>query len=86
MWIRQVIIPEVNDNEEYIHDLSNFIKKHIYNVKRVDFLPYHKLGEEKYEKLNIPYPYKDKAAMDKDKCDELYKKFEEEFKDYYEII
>lgn len=84
VWIRQVIIPDVNDNKEYIHDLSNFIKKHIKNVKRVDFLPYHKLGQEKYEKLNIPCPYKDKEEMSKDKSEELHKLFEEEFKDYYE--
>ena len=86
VWIRQVIIPEVNDNKEYMKDLSEFIKKHIKNVKRVDFLPYHKLGQEKYEKLNIPYPYKDKVEMDKDKCNELYKIFEKEFEDYYEEI
>ena len=86
VWIRQVIIPDVNDNKEYMHDLSNFIKRHIKNVKRVDFLPYHKLGQEKYEKLNILYPYKDKEEMNKDKSNELYKIFEEEFKDYYEMI
>lgn len=83
VWIRQVIIPDVNDNSEYVVDLSNFIKKYIRNVKRVDFLPYHNLGEEKYNKLNIPYPYKGKENMSKDKSAELYKIFCEEFNDYY---
>ena len=79
VWIRQVIIPGVNDNFEYIKDLSQFIKDNIKNVTRVDFLPYHKMGLEKYEKLGIESPYKDKDAMDKIKCDELHKEFMKDF-------
>lgn len=79
VWIRQVIIPGVNDSIEYIKDLSRFIKTNIKNVTRVDFLPYHKLGLEKYEKLGIESPYKDKEAMDKVKCDELHNEFMKDF-------
>ena len=83
IWIRQVMVPDVNDNEEYMKNLSNFIKKYIKNVKRVDFLPYHKMGIEKYKKLNIDYPYESKEAMNKDKVDKLYKYFNKEFRNYY---
>ena len=75
VWIRQVIVPDVNDNLEYIKGLSEFIKKNIKNVKRVDFLPYHKLGSEKYIKLGIKEPYKDKEAMNIEKCNNLYQEF-----------
>ena len=71
VWIRQVIIPDVNDNYEYIDKLNEYLKK-ISNVKRIDFLPFHRLGIEKYQRLNIDYPYKDKNDMDKKKCEELY--------------
>ena len=84
VWIRQVIVPEVNDNENYIHDLATFIKRHIKNVNRVDFLPYSSLGIEKYEKLKIPYSYKDKEEMSKERTKELYKIFIDDFKNYYE--
>ena len=80
VWIRQVIVPGVNDNSNYIKRLSDFIRVNINNVTRVDFLPYHKMGVEKYIKLGLEDPYKDIEAMDKDKCDMLYKKFLEEFK------
>ena len=53
-WIRQVIVPGVMDNNEYLVSLNNFIKNNISNVERIEFLPYHKLGEEKYKKLGIP--------------------------------
>ena len=79
VWIRQVIIPGVNDNREYMLDLSKFIKKYIKNVTRVDFLPYHKLFSEKYDVLGIEYTYKNVNELDKECCDELYQVFIEDF-------
>ena len=78
IWIRQVIVPGIMDNEEYIDNLVNYLKK-IKNVKRVDFLPFHRLGREKYLALNIPYPYEEKNEMDKEKCNHLYKLFMEKY-------
>ena len=79
VWIRQVIVPGIMDNKEYIDSLIEYIKK-INNVQRVDFLPFHRLGREKYLALNIPYPYEDKEDMSKEKCEILYKYFEEKQK------
>lgn len=73
-WIRQVVVPGIHDNLEYIKLLKQFLKQ-LHNIKRIDFLPYHKLGSEKYEKLGIPNPYKDLPAMDEEKCKELYQTF-----------
>ena len=39
------------------------------------FLPYHKLGIEKYRELNLDYPLENIEEMDKDKCDKLYQEF-----------
>jgi len=79
VWIRQVIIPEITDSYEYIDSLVEYLKK-IKNIERVDFLPFHRLGREKYMTLNIPYPYEDKVEMNKEKCNKLYKVFLEKFK------
>lgn len=78
-WIRQVIVPTIMDNEEYIISLNDYIKKYfkIENVLKVEFLPYHKLGREKYIKLSIPYSCENIPEMDKDECDKLYNKFME---------
>ena len=79
VWIRQVIIPDVNDNIEYMNTLATYIKTNIKNVTKIEFLPFHTLGNEKYEKLGIKNAYKDKKDMDKDKCDELYNHFINEY-------
>ena len=76
IWIRQVIIPNLTDTEEYIKELVQYLKK-IKNIKKIEFLPFHRLGEEKYHKLNIPYPYEDKKDMDKKICEDLHNKLNE---------
>lgn len=79
VWIRQVIVPGIMDNYDYIDSLIEYLKK-INNVERVDFLPFHRLGREKYLALNLEYPYEDKHEMDKEECNKLYKYFEEHYK------
>ena len=66
LWIRQVIIPGINDTEEHIKELAKFAKK-IPNVEKVELLPYHTYGMKKYEELNIKYRLKDVPALSKDK-------------------
>lgn len=70
LWIRQVIMPGVNDNEEYILKLKEYIKQ-FNNVEKVELLPYHTLGLEKYKKLNIDYKLSSMEPMDKERCKEL---------------
>ena len=79
VWIRQVIVPEITDNQKYIDSLIEYLKK-IKNIEKVDFLPYHKLGKEKYIKLKIPYPYENKKEMDKEKCQKLFEYFQTKYK------
>jgi len=78
VWIRQVIIPGMMDNDSYLMGLS-LILKDIKNIERIEFLPYHTMGKEKYRKLGIDYPYEDLEKMDQKKCQELYQKFMENY-------
>lgn len=73
-WIRQVIVPGIMDNDEYMNSLLQFLKK-IDNIEKIEFLPYHKFGSEKYEKLGIKDPYKYLSEMDIERCNKLYNQF-----------
>ncbi len=64
VWLRAVIIPTINDSEDYIKNLWALAKK-IPRVKRIELLPYHRLGVNKYHVLDIKYPIEDIPAMDK---------------------
>lgn len=72
MWIRQVIVPGINDSEAYIDSLAHFIKK-LKNIEKIELLPFHTMAYEKYKKLNLDNPLKDKVNMDKEKCNKLEK-------------
>lgn len=76
-WIRQVVVPELHDNESYILALADYICKNFKtnNIEKIEFLPYHKFGSEKYEKLKLLNPYKYLQEMDSEKCEKLYQKF-----------
>lgn len=58
IWIRQVLIPGYTDNAEDLEELKKFIDS-LTNVRRVELLPYHKLGEFKWKDFNETYPLKD---------------------------
>lgn len=57
MWIRHVLVPDITDNDEFLIRLSEFIST-LKTVEKVEVLPYHNMGEVKYEKLGIDYPLK----------------------------
>ena len=57
MWIRHVLVDGITDNDEYLKKLAKFIDG-LKTVKKIEVLPYHNLGEVKYEKLGMNYPLK----------------------------
>ncbi len=63
MWIRHVIVPGWTDDDTYLYKLGYFIGQ-FSNLKALDALPYHTMGETKYEKLGIPYRLAGVPAMD----------------------
>ena len=68
MWIRHVVVPGITDGEEHIKNLNEYIKD-IPNVEKVELLPYHLLGVNKYESLGMKYPLDGVPAMDKKICE-----------------
>ncbi len=75
LWIRQVIVPNYNDNKASVLKLKEFVNKLKY-VEKVELLPYHNMAEKKYKQLGIKYRLEGVRAMDKAKC----KKLENELK------
>ncbi len=72
LWLRCVIVPGINDTKEFILQLKKYIKN-IPNVEKVELLPYHLYGVDKYKELKINYPLDGVKPMDLDKIKELEK-------------
>ncbi len=65
-WIRQVLVPELTDDEEDLKATRKFIDG-LSSVERVEVLPYHTMGTVKYEKLGLEYPLKGVEAPSKER-------------------
>lgn len=73
IWIRHVVVPGITDSKDHLNNVKAFIDS-IPNVLKVELLPYHVLGANKYEVMGIEYPLKGLEPMDK----MLTKKYQDE--------
>jgi len=55
MVIRVPIIPRHNDSKENVRATAEFVKRHLPHVDKIDLLPFHQLGQKKYERLDMRY-------------------------------
>ena len=77
VWIRQVIVPGINDTKEYVLGLKEYLKN-IKNIQNIELLPYHTMAVDKYKKLGIPYRLDGVPDMDREKCLKLEHLLKEE--------
>ncbi|MGW7064527.1 pyruvate formate-lyase-activating protein [Streptomyces sp. NPDC054904] len=56
--LRFVLVPGLTDGRENVEGVADFAAA-LGNVSRVDVLPFHKLGESKWEALGMPFTLRD---------------------------
>ena len=66
IWIRQVLVTGLTDDDDSLQRTREFIDA-LATVEKVEVLPYHTLGEVKYEKLGLIYPLKGVEAPAKER-------------------
>jgi len=68
LWIRRVLVPGLSDSEEDLLATAEYIKS-LGTVERVDVLPYHPMGEPKWEELGFEYPLKGQRTPTKEEVE-----------------
>lgn len=71
-WIRHVIVPNINDNENDIKKLNAIMQPYTV-IKKVELLPFRKLCIEKYEEMHKEFLLKDTPEATQQKTEELQK-------------
>lgn len=56
-WIRFVLVPHLTDATHNIAELAHFVST-LRNIERVEVLPFHKMGEYKWQQLDYDYQLK----------------------------
>ncbi len=59
-WLRYVLIPGYTDSDKSLQKLINMFSKNRY-LKKLEILPYHRLGRHKWDMLNWEYQFDDVA-------------------------
>jgi len=55
VWVRFVLVPGLTDAVDNVDAVAEIVARWP-NVERVEVLPFHQMGEDKWDKLNLPYP------------------------------
>ena len=65
LWIRHVVVPGLTDGMDHLRRVKAKAESYP-NFEKLEFLPFHKLCMEKYERLGLEFPLKDTPAMNPD--------------------
>jgi pyruvate formate lyase activating enzyme len=78
IMVRIPVIPGFNDDPDYLEKLRQFIilSKND-SLKKINLLPFHKIGSSKYKKFNIPYRMGNTEPPDKEKMHKMKEFFME---------
>ncbi|MBP3950829.1 pyruvate formate-lyase-activating protein [Bacillus suaedae] len=68
VWIRHVLVPGITDIDGDLTSLRQFIDQ-LTNVKKIEVLPYHKLGVYKWKELGITYQLEDVEPPTQERID-----------------
>ena len=78
MYVRIPVIPGYNDDNEHLERLRLFITENkTGTLKRINLLPFHRIGSSKYKRFNIPYRMGDIQQPSKERMNELKEYFSE---------
>ena len=56
MWLRYVLVPGFNSDTQTLIEWKNFADS-LNNVEKIELLPYHTMGKQKYKQLGIQYRF-----------------------------
>lgn len=77
MWLRYVLVPGWTDQEEYLEAWAKYFAPYK-SIKRVEIIPYHKLGVFKYEALGRKYELDDvepPSEIETAKAEQIFVKY-----------
>ena len=74
IWIRVPIVPGINDSEVQLEELARFAAS-IPGVQRVNLLPYHRTGIQKWRRLGLPHSFEETRQPSAGQMEEYANKF-----------
>lgn len=74
-WVRYVVVPGYTDNMDDVKKLADFLRPFT-NIEKVEVLPFHKMGEYKWQDLGLPYELTDTMPPDPETVEKVRAMFD----------
>ena len=71
-WVRHVVVPRITDPQQSLVALGQYLMSLSY-LEKLEVLPYHSMGEVKYNQLGLDYPLKGTPQLTKQQAAECEK-------------
>ncbi len=65
IWIRFVVVPGWTDSYDNVERVADIVSRWPHSVERVEVLPFHNMGEDKWNNLGLDYKLRGVSAPDK---------------------
>lgn len=75
VWVRFVVVPDLTDSEENVDNVVRIVSRWKNNVERVEVLPFHNMGADKWRELNMPYTLEDVRPPNPEDIEAIRNKF-----------
>ncbi|KXB53377.1 pyruvate formate-lyase 1-activating enzyme [Corynebacterium sp. CMW7794] len=77
VWIRFVVVPGLTDFPENVANVANIVARWKGNVERVEVLPFHNMGKDKWHELGMDYKLEDVKPPAVDEMEKIRDVFRE---------
>lgn len=74
-WIRFVVVPEWTDSVENVEAIADIIERWKGIIERVEVLPFHNMGQDKWDALGMDYKLRDAQPPAKDVVERIREQF-----------
>nr|WP_297423052.1 pyruvate formate-lyase-activating protein [uncultured Actinotalea sp.] len=74
IWVRFVLVPGLTDDEENVEAVARYVAT-LPTVTRVEVLPFHQMGKDKWEQLGMRYELEDTRAPEPELVDRVRDQF-----------
>lgn len=78
VWIRFVVVPGLTDSLENVANVVKIVSRWKSNVERVEVLPFHNMGADKWRELGYPYTLEDTKPPKPEDVEAIRDAFREE--------
>ncbi|MFD2839378.1 pyruvate formate-lyase-activating protein [Populibacterium corticicola] len=83
IWIRFVVVPGLTDSVENVANVANIVARWKGAVARVEVLPFHQMGRDKWANLGMKYELDDVQPPSKEVVERVRDQFREKGLDVY---